>query len=365
MATDSKFGLLVELARETGAEKRRELLMTITDAFLYNASSRSDVEGALYDDVVAAITSDLSTTVRSELAKRLAGRSGPLSRTALRLALDVIEVAQPVIERSPALAEADLIKVVTARGDDHQVAVTRRSNLPESVSSALVERGSDKVLASLLGNQTARIDRATYERVAERAFKNVALHIPFVRHRRIPPDLLQEIFLTVEKSLRDEILDRFRDLDPSELEAAMDNGRKQLSHAYASAPDDMEAARIAVDRLEAIGRLRPAALISLLRDDQRTAFLVAFSRLTAIEFAVVVSVVDSRDIDALATLCRSASFERALFLSLAMEIGGQYANAALARELGQLYDDVPVEAARRVVRFWKVRSKDASRSAAA
>jgi uncharacterized protein (DUF2336 family) len=365
MTTDTKFGLLLDLARATGAEKRRELLLTITDAFLSNAASRTAAEGELYDDVVAAVTADMSSTVRSELARRLAGRSGPFNRTALRLAMDVIEVAQPILERSPALADPDLVKVVETRGDEHKVAVTKRPDLSESVSSTLVEKGSDKVVAALLSNQTARIDRATYERVAERAFSNVALHIPFVRHRRVPPDLLQEIFLTVEQSLRREILARFRDLDPSELEAAMSNGRKRLSNAYAALPEDMEKGRIAVDRLEAMGRLRPAALVDFLRNDQRAAFLVAFSRLTSVEPGFILAMIDRHDVDALATLCRSAGFERALFLSLAIQVGGQNANAALARQLGQLYDEVPIEAARRVVRFWKLRAKDASKPAAA
>lgn len=231
MSTNSKFELLIDLARETGSEKRRELLLKITDAFLSDFNSRTEAEAVLYDELVAAVTADMGSTVRAELARRLAGRGRPLSRTALRLALDVIEVARPVIEHSPALSEADLIEVIKNKSGDHQVAVTKRDNIPERVSSALVDTGSDQVLAALLANQTARIDRETFERVTERAFGNAALHTPFVRHRRIPPDLLQAVFLTVEESLRREILDRFRDLDPSELEAAMSEGRKRLSLA--------------------------------------------------------------------------------------------------------------------------------------
>lgn len=365
MSTEHKFELLLDLARNTNSEKRRELLLKITDAFLSDLNVRTETEAELYDEVVAAVTADLSATVRAELARRLAGRAGPLSRTALRLAMDVIEVARPIIERSPALGEADLVEVIQKKGDDHQVAVTRRGHLPERVSRALVEHGSDQVIAALLANQTAQIDRETFERVAERAFGNVALHTSFVRHRRIPPDLLQAIFLTVEESLRREILARFHDIAPSEVEAAMSNGRRRLSLAYTALPEDMETARIVVDRLEAIDRLRPAALVDLLRNDQRTAFLIAFARLTSVDISFVLLIVDRRDVDVLATLCRSAGFERPIYLSLAIQIGGQDATAAQARHLAQLYEQVPIEAARRVVNFWKIRSKEAGRSIAA
>lgn len=365
MKVESKFGMLLALARETSSEKRRELLLHITDAFLSDLDARTQAEGALYDDLVAAVTADLSSTVRAELARRLAGRDGPIAGTAFRLSMDVIEVAGPVLEASPALGEDALIEVVRQKGDEHRVAITRRVNLPERVSGELVERGSDQVVAELLANQTARIARETFERVAERAFDSVALHAPFVRHRRIPPDLLQEVFLVAETSLRSEILDRFRDLDPSELEVAMSAGRKRLSRAYTAIPDDLKAAQVVVDRLEAISRLRPAALVDLLRNNQQTAFLLAFSRLTGVDLASVLFVIERRDIDALATLCRSADFERAIFLSLAITVGGENANAATARQLGQLYQQVPVEAARRVVSFWKLRVKEAGRATAA
>lgn len=365
MSTKSKFELLLDLARDPSGEKRRELLLNITDAFLSDLKSRTDAEGVLYDDLVAAVTADMGSTVRTELARRLADRDGPLSRTALRLALDVIEVARPIIERSPVLGEAELVEVIRKTGDDHQIAVTKRDNIPERVSSELVDTGSDKVLAGLLANQTARIDRETLERVAERVFGNVALHTPFVRHRRIPPDLLQAVFLIVEESLRREILDRFRDLDPLEVESAMSDGRKRVSIAYTALPEDVNAARIVVDRLAAIDRLRPAALVDLLRNNQRTAFLVAFARLTSVDLPMVLFVVEKQDVDALATLCRSAEIERAIFLSLAIQVGGKDATAALARNLAELYEQVPVEAARRVVSFWKLRSKETGKSAAA
>lgn len=187
------------------------------------------------------------------------------------------------------------------------------------------------MLAGLLANQTARIDRETLERVAERVFGNVALHTPFVRHRHIPPGLLQAVFLTVEGSLRREILDRFRDLDPSEVEGAMSDGRKRVSIACTALPEDVNAAQIRVHRLAAIDRLPPAALVDLLRNKQRTAFLLAFARLISVELPMVIIVVEKQDVDALATLCRSAEFERAVFLSLAIQIGGKEASAALAR----------------------------------
>jgi len=164
------FALLLDLAKETSSEKRRELLRQITDVFLAPpVSARTDRESALFDEIVGAVASDLETQVRVELARKIARSRAPLGRTARRLAMDEIDVARPVIEESGALTESDILDVIQNKSQDHLLAVTKRPDIGEVVSSALVERGEDRVVVSLLENRTARIDRATFERVASRA----------------------------------------------------------------------------------------------------------------------------------------------------------------------------------------------------
>ena len=52
-------------------------------------------------------------------------------------------------------------------------------------------------------------------------------------------------------------------------------------------------------------------LVQLLRENKRTAFLLAFAKLVDIEFDLGRRLVDVKDIDALAMLCRGAGFDRA------------------------------------------------------
>src|SRR5262245_41020005 len=201
-APKNNFALLLDLAKETSSEKRRALLRQITDVFLADPPDRSDRESQLFDEIVGAVASDLETQVRIELARKVAASNVPVQRTARRLALDQIEVARPVIERSRALTETDLLDVIHQKSQDHMMAVTKRPDIGEAVSSALVVKGEDRVVASLLENRTARIDRPTFERVAERAELSPVLHAPFVRHHKAPLDLLNNVYLKVEGELR-------------------------------------------------------------------------------------------------------------------------------------------------------------------
>ncbi len=354
-AATGTFSLLLELAKETSSEKRRELLRQVTDVFLAPGESRSGAEADIFDDIIEAVAADMETQVRAELAHKVSASSAPVTRTARRLAMDDIAVARPVLERSKALTPDDLLQVIASRGDDHMMAVTRRSDICENVSSALVERGSDHVVASLLENASARIDRKTFERVADRAQTSDVLHAPFVRNKQAPLDLLNNVYLKVEGPLRREIMKRFHGVSPAELEAALEASRQKLSSAYGALPEDFTAASEHVAVLESRGGLKPPALVQLLRENRRTAFIVGFARLSEVDFSLAQRLVEAQDVDALAMLCKGAGFDRGLFVTICLTIAGEGFGIGKAEQYGQLYEQVSQQAAQRAIRFWKVR----------
>ncbi len=364
-ASATNFSLLLDLAKETSSEKRRELLRQITDVFLASPEQRSDKESAIFDEIVGAVASDLETQVRIELARKVAVSRAPLQRTAKRLAMDVIEVARPVIERSRALSESDILEVIQQKSQDHMMAVTKRPDIGEKVSSILVSKGEDRVLVSLLENKTARMNRETYERVADRAQNNPVLHAPFVRNQHMPLDLLNSVYLKVEHDLRREIMRKVHGVSPQELEAALEASRNHLSSAYGALPDDYQQQRDYVEGLDKTGALKPPVLVKLLRENKKTAFLIAFAQLVDIEFDLGRRLVEGKDLDALAMLCRGAGFDRGLFVTICLLIAGEAYGMSKAEQFGQLYEQVPVAAAQRALRFWKVRAKSGGDSAQA
>ncbi len=357
------FALLLDLAKETSSEKRRELLRQVTDVFLEDDTARTPAEGALFDEIFEAVAADMETQVRAELARKIATSTAPLARTARRLALDEIDVARPVIEKSTALTQRDILDVIQQKGQEHMMAVTRRTDICEEVSSALVQRGEDRVVAALLENPRARIGRETFEIVADRAADNPVLHAPFVRNQQVPLDLLNNVYLKVEHSLRREIMRKFHGVSPSELEAALAASRNHLSTAYGALPGDYETALDHVALLERRNELKPPVLVQLLRDNRRTAFMIAFSRLTDIEFDIARKLVDTGDLDALAMLCKGANFDRGLFVTICILVSGDSQGLSKAEAFGQLYEQVPAAAAQRALRFWKVRAASATRAA--
>jgi len=257
--------------------------------------------------------------------------------------MDDIKVARPVLEHSIALTDNDLIDVAGTQSQEHLLAVTRRSNIAERVSEALVSHGEDRVVASLLVNKGAQIARETYERVAERAQESPILHEPFVRRQGVPLDLLNDLYVSVAAELRQEILKTYENVSAAELDMALARSRKRVAKAYGGLPADFEQSQLELRKLQRNGA------------QSRTLFLLAFASLTESDYYIVRRLVESRDIDALALICRAAGFERTVFVGLARLVVAEKATREQLDEFGKLYEQVPVMAAQRAVRFWKVR----------
>ena len=351
-----RFAMLADLAKETTSEGRRELLRKVAEAFDPAQPMGAD-EVAQFDDILASIASDYSKQVRAQIARLIAGSLSPFSRTAQRFAMDDIEVARPVLEHSDVLTDETLLQVVGQKSQDHMMAVTRRRRISEAVSQALVERGDDAVVTSLLTNQRAEIGAEAYGLVAKRAETSPMLQAPLVRRSGVPVELLNDLYLKVEANLRREIVGKFESIPPEELEAAFRRSRTRVSSRYAQ-PEDFEPAKRRIDGMQRQGILTPPVLVSLMREGAaaRTAFKIAFARLADVEFDLIERVVEGSDLDTLALLCRGSHFDRALFVSLAVGLGRGDRALDGADEFGTLYESVPVQAAQRAIRFWKVRA---------
>ena len=333
------------------------MLRQVTDA-LSSQAHVSPAEARELDGVLAAVAREYSVQVRTEFARLVASSSVHFCQSGEKFALDDhISVAAPILCTS-ALSEETLLRVVRGKSQAHLMAVTRRTSVSETVSHALVEHGTDDVVVSLLTNSGARIAEQTYEKVVQRSETNPALHAPLVGRKSVPLDLLHELYQRVEPSLRREILSKFQGAAPADLDKAFERSRARVTSHHQSRPDNFLQAGKQLDLLEAAKRLVPPVLMTLLREGPQSAtlFKLALARLADVEFDVADRAVDPPDLDTLALLCRAASFDRALFVSIAIGLDRSERGLAAADAFGKLYDDVPIDAAQRAIRFWKIRA---------
>jgi uncharacterized protein (DUF2336 family) len=359
---NSRFARLIDVENESSSERRRALLREVTEVFGDDEREHAEAKLANLDEVLSSVVSDFSREIRAELAAKIGPSKAPLGNTALKLALDEFDVARPILEHSTALSESHLLEVVSKKTQDHLAAVARRKDVSESVSHALVEKGDDRVVISLLENADAKIAHMTYEAVGDLALTRPSLHTPMVRHENLPVELLHDIYLEVEANLRREILARYDAISHGELDAALERSRVRLAKASRRPALEAAKAKARVEELRRRGELAPPVLIRLLREgpESRPTFIEAFAALAEVGADLVEKTVRGTDIDALAVLSRAAKFDRAVFVTLSVALVGSERRMGRVEEFGALYENVPVSAAQRAVRFWKVRTASAA-----
>ena len=354
MSDRNKLMELVELAKQPSSQRRRDLLREVTDVFFVEKVD-SPAQAAEFDAILQNLSAKMEEAVRIELAQRFASSPDAPRGLIRMLAMDSAAVARPVLERSEALSETDLLDVVRNRGQEHLRAVSSRADLSERLTDAIVESADDDTLNVLARNDGALLSRASHEVLVDRAAQNPDLQEAVVQRASLPPDLLNEMYFTVEARLRATILARNDSLDPKALEQALQTSRKRLAAQSGALPADYFEAEEHVRDLLARDALTPPVLVKMLRAGEKTRFVLALSESTGVDFNTARRVMDRQDLDALAILCKAADFDRTLFTTFVILVLNSKDAMGRATEYGHLYNDLTKETANRTLRFWRVR----------
>jgi uncharacterized protein (DUF2336 family) len=365
-AVGARFAKLLDLARAPTSEKRRELLREATDLFFETADIRTSRETGLFDDVLRTVAREMQEQVLVELATRFADSADAPVQLMHDLAAHTFTVAEPVLKRSPVLKEDALVKLVNEQSQDHIRAIAQRDTVSPRVSEAIVTVGNDAALETLLQNAGAVIERRTMEKVVDRARDNARLHSGVVGRTDIPLDLLNEMYFVVEKKLRAAIMERNATVDPAELDEALARARTRMQQRSQTAmTEDLRAAARLIEQKKRSGELKPALLVGLYRDKQYAAFTLGLAEIVGLDYDTTNTIIARKDMEALAMICRASNIERPLFVTIAVLCCGGTDAMTQAEAYGRLYMAVPVEAAQRAMRFYKVRKNAGVTPAAA
>jgi uncharacterized protein (DUF2336 family) len=351
----SRFAKLIDLARTPDSEVRRDLLREVTDLFFETSGSRNDRESQLFDEVLQLVAAEMQDGVLAELSEVFANADDAPVGLMRDLANHSFEIAGPVLRNSKALDEQTLLQIVNYQSQNHIKAVAQRENVSERLSDAVVKFGDDHALDALMRNETAVVSRTSMEAAVDRARRNVMLHDSVVGRRDIPLDLLNEMYFVVEARLRDRILDRNASVDPATLDAALSKARARMAKTVSAMDAEAKNAMAFIQSKKNSGELNARLLVSLYREAKRTHFLYGLAEITHLEHETVQGILERKDIDGLAMICRASNIERPLFVTLAVLACGGEDAMERAEDFGKLYNDVPIEAAQRAMRFMKVR----------
>jgi uncharacterized protein (DUF2336 family) len=350
---------LFALARDKSAGGRQALFETVRDLFLDTGPTVSERERALMGEIIRHLVHDLEMALRRDLAERLAERADTPRALIVQLANDDYQIAHPVLLRSQVLLDPDLIEIVKHRTLDHQLAVSQRKTLSESVSKVLVDTGQEDVISCLLKNHGAKISRQVMEFLVDESRRVDSYQDPLVRRPDLPPELARRMYWWVSAALRKHIAGQF-ELDRDILDDAIVDAAANQLNKIDPAPESK--AEQLVGRLADLGELTPDILVKTLNQGEISLFVAAFCEMAGLKPKLMRRILYEPGGEALALLCRALDIELNTFvtifqLSRRAKDGAAAPTAEQERDLVQLYTTTQQEDAGRILKRWR-RSSD-------
>lgn len=342
---------LEALSGETSPDKRREVLKRVTDLFFLTSERQTPEDTATFGSVMERIAYELEVEARAELSERICQSENAPKRLVYLLATDEIPVAQPVLQNSPVLTDADLIQIAKTRGQPHLHAISKRTELNPPVTDVLVERGEEPVLLEVAYNQGAKFSHIGLGLLAEKARKSGDLLSALESRADLPPEIMEEIKERVARKIKTEMADKYTESDMAKLDTLVDHSAENLDF------EGFRKSNEEIRRKADSEGLSEDLILELTKTNRLADVVHALSLMTGIDGRLISHTVLKADPSALGILCKANGFSGTTYLALLRSRRGN--NHLAARDIAKAmrdYDGLSVASAKRALRFLKVRS---------
>ncbi len=345
MATPSHEKLL-KLAHQRAIDGKGGLAASVAKLCLDTRADLSQEELDLTYEILRKLINQVEVQIRRYIADYLAERADVPTDLLSFLTNDVINVAYPMLVHSRQLNDDDLIEISTAKGQAHSVAIAKRAELSEAVSSHLIETGDTEVLMQILKNFSAVINVDSFSKIALASVSEPKLQTPLVQRRDLPPELARKIYTWVGESLRTYITDHF-DISPKKLDAAISDAIDRVLESG----DDPNMWN------DPSGVGYAPRLMGALDREGDIGFVNKFSEISGVDRRLASQLFDDKSDESLAIACKAYDLSRDDFNAV---LGSFYSKdqMAAASNNGNLanmlnfYNRLDQAGARMVVRRW-------------
>jgi uncharacterized protein (DUF2336 family) len=357
----------VEAALGTGsADKRLETVRRVSDLFLSSAGGYKDEQIELFDNLLERLVktieiraiADVSARIAlAELSMQLAPVSQAPPSVVRRLARnDEITIAGPVLTESARLSADDLVEVAQTKGERHLLAIAGRWWLKEVVTDALLARRYPSVSRRIVNNPGARVSAAGFAIVVAQAESDPELAVETGIRVDLPPALRDQLLRRATEAVRARLLSRappdiFEEIRTA-IAAVAAGANRDMSPVQ-----DFSAARRLVALLEDKGELNEAALFGFAKQRKYEETIAALAQLSESSIEVIRPLMQSLRDDGVLVPCKAANLG---WETVSAILESRFATGSMRplelAEAERQFAAMTAENARRLLRFWQVRS---------
>ncbi|MBA2589411.1 MAG: DUF2336 domain-containing protein [Alphaproteobacteria bacterium] len=310
----SDMGRLAQLAMnpQSGAS-REEIYLAVASLYRIQGAGLNERERELMREILRRLTRDVEMAIRIALAQRLAEDPTAPHDLILLLVDDTIEVARPLIIKSPLLTESDVLRLIAEAGIGHQEACAGRPHIGVPVTDALVRSEHESVLLALVRNVTAKISNTSYETLVQKSRALTGLQEPLAKRPDLPPQLATNMCEWVSDALKTYIKINYT-IAPKNVEAALQDVQIVMqSEPPGPKYPPADSAMKLIEKLAASGQLKAGFLMRVLSQGQVDLFDLAFSKLVGVDLNCFRKGFYDEGARIVAVACRAAGIDRSVF----------------------------------------------------
>lgn len=349
----------LEDAVQSGSpQKRVETLRQVTNLFLHDGARLNEDQIQVFDDVLCLLIARVESRAKAELAARLAPIDYAPFEVIQHLARDnEITVAGNVLANSSRLRTSDLVEIASTRSQDHLLAISGRTNLPEAVTDVIVDRGERKVIRKLATNASARFSDAGYSGIVARADADDELTEILGLRVDLPLKFLRDLLRRATEAVRA----RLAANAPPGLQEEI----KKILRTIAGAAGEDESTKRDFSRAEALVKLlydlhelNDDAIVKFAAAKKFNEIAASLAILNGVTTDLMARLLEGPRSDLVLIPCKSAGLNWPTVETilrtrpLQQPIDEQTLKLAL-RDYGKL----SAETAQRTVRFWQIHNK--------
>jgi uncharacterized protein (DUF2336 family) len=357
----------VETAINAGsAEKRLETIKRVTDLFLASAGSFDSEQIKLFDVVLERLVKTIEIRAIADVSARIAlaemsSQLAPIAQSpptvVRRLAKnDEIAIAGPILAESARLSTEDLVEIAETKGEQHLFAVSGRWWLNEVVTDAILARRYPTVSRRIVNNPGARVSAAGFAIVVAQAESDPELAVETGIRVDLPPELRHQLLSRATEAVRSRLLARAPPHVFEEIRSAIATVAAGVNREMSKARDFTAAKRF-VTLLKVNGELNEATLFGFAKQRKYEETVAALAALSQSTVEVIRPLMQSLRDDGVLIPCKVAglSWETVSAILESRFATGSMGPHELEKIRGQ-FARITSDNARRLLRFWQVRS---------
>ncbi len=195
------------LMADNSPEAKLKLVEKLSHQYTADGAEHfKESEAAVAEDIFRLLMKNAETHVRAALADNLKMAGNVPHDIVVSMAKDVEEVSLPVLQFSDVLSEADLLEIVQSSNDEAKhLAIAGRETVSEKISDALVEKGSEKVVTTLVKNEGAQIAENTFNKIVDRHAENEAIVQSMIERGSLPIAVAEKMMEKVSGVIQEKL----------------------------------------------------------------------------------------------------------------------------------------------------------------